>query len=94
VYVIATSSHFNPIPLSDYGIIGLRKANDEIRLVSSEARTHTKELRKALTDLDVPRIHDQLSEITKTLESPFDSFPFPLPLSFPVPLTAVQGQTN
>lgn len=47
----------------------LRKVNDEITFVSTEARAHNANLRKALADLDIPRIHDQLSELTKNLES-------------------------
>ena len=56
--------------ISDNETIDLRKANDDIRLVSTEALAHHKESRKALVDLDVPRIHDQLSQLTKNLESP------------------------
>lgn len=54
---------------SDKDMIDLRKVNDDITLLSREARAHNKNLRKALADLDIPRIHDQLSELTKNLES-------------------------
>jgi hypothetical protein len=54
---------------SDKHVIDLRKINDDVKLVSNEARTHETALRQALLDLDIPRIHDQLSELTKNLES-------------------------
>lgn len=74
IQISVPSSYPGLVLLSDKDMIDLRKVNDNITLVSTEALAHNKNLRKALADLDIPRIHDQLSELTKNLESQLAHF--------------------
>jgi hypothetical protein len=46
----------------------LRKVNTTTKGLSEEVYAHKQELRKALGDLGIPDVHEQLSGLTKHLE--------------------------